>query len=93
MSLSNANMDSDIYGDNQNKYANYNTSIAANDDNDFDVLLHLFIIIENLFLIIENFLIIFFYLVIGRRIRDHKRFAYVQEVNQCSDSFSVGYDR
>jgi hypothetical protein len=41
MSLSKANMDSDIYGDNHNKYANYNTSIAANDDNDFDVFINL----------------------------------------------------
>ena len=39
MSLSKANMDSDIYGDNHNKYANYNTSIAANDDNDYEVCL------------------------------------------------------
>jgi hypothetical protein len=49
MSLSKANMDSDIYGDNHNKYANYNTSIAANDDNDFDVFLDYFLIIDNIF--------------------------------------------
>ncbi|CAG2167654.1 unnamed protein product, partial [Oppiella nova] len=36
MSLSKAAMDSDIYGDNHNKYANYNTSIATNDDNDYE---------------------------------------------------------
>ncbi|XP_054168558.1 splicing factor 3B subunit 1-like [Oppia nitens] len=36
MSLTKAAMDSDIYGDNHNKYADYNTSIAANDDNDYE---------------------------------------------------------
>ena len=38
MSLSKGNMDSEIYGDN-NKWANYNTSIAANDDNDYEVII------------------------------------------------------
>lgn len=42
MSLTKANMDSDIYGDNGvNKYADYNTSIAANDDNDYEVFVTL----------------------------------------------------